>query len=208
MLAVAFVVLLVAFGAIMAVPAARTAILDFFGLRGATVQRVETLPAVPRVPAATARALELGTPVSTPKFAGLLVPEALGAPDAVYFSPAVPGGKVSLVYEPGGGVPVSQHTGVGILVTEFRGDIEFRFVEKWVAGSTSVERLTVDGSPGLWVEGGPHFVLFRTEDGEFGEDSARLAGNTLLVERGSLLVRIEGDIDRERAVAIAESLEP
>ena len=40
-------VLAVAIGAAMAVPQARTAILELFGLRGATVQRVETLPRVP-----------------------------------------------------------------------------------------------------------------------------------------------------------------
>ena len=40
-----------------------------------------------------------------------------------------------------------------------------------------------------------------------GEDMGRLAGNTLLVEHGTKLVRIEGEIDRERAIEIAESLE-
>ena len=40
----------------MAVPQARTAILEFFRLRGATVERVETLP---RVPSATENALDL-----------------------------------------------------------------------------------------------------------------------------------------------------
>ena len=39
--------LVVALGAAMAVPQARTAILEFFGLRGATVQRVDSLPTVP-----------------------------------------------------------------------------------------------------------------------------------------------------------------
>jgi hypothetical protein len=39
-------------------------------------------------------------------------------------------------------------------------------------------------------------------------DRGRFAGNTLLVQRGDLLVRIEGEIDRDRAVAVAESLGP
>ena len=39
------------------------------------------------------------------------------------------------------------------------------------------------------------------------DDPGRLAGNTLLVERNDVLVRIEGEISRERAVEIAESLE-
>ncbi len=40
------------------------------------------------------------------------------------------------------------------------------------------------------------------------EEGVRLAGNTLLVERDDVLVRIEGEISRERALEIAESLEP
>lgn len=204
-LVLAFVVLAVAIGAVMAVPPARTAILELFGLKGATVQRVDTLPAVPR---STVTALELGKPVSGASLAGFVVPEALGAPDAVYRSSAVPGGKVSLVYEPGPTVPRSLYTGVGILVTEFRGDLDPEFVEKFAAGGTGVEQLTVGGSPALWLEGEPHVVVFRTAGGSRLEDIVRLAGNTLLVQRGDLLVRIEGEIDRDRAVEIAESLGP
>ena len=38
------------------------------------------------------------------------------------------------------------------------------------------------------------------------EDRGRLAGNTLLVDRGDMLVRIEGQVSLERAVEIARSL--
>jgi hypothetical protein len=105
-------------------------------------------------------------------------------------------------------VPRSQYTGVGILVTEFDGAIDTRYLDKMVDVESTVEQLTVDGNRALWLEGGPHFVVFRTADGRIGEDVGRLAGNTLLVENGELLVRIEGEIDRERAIEIAESLEP
>ena len=38
-------------------------------------------------------------------------------------------------------------------------------------------------------------------------EDQRLAGNTLLVERADgLLIRVEGDLARDRAVAIAESI--
>lgn len=105
-------------------------------------------------------------------------------------------------------MPRSRHTGVGLLVTQFAGGLEREeFVQKLVAGGTQVEQVTVNGSPGLWLEGGPHFVLFRTPEGGFGEDEARLAGNTLLFEAGGVLVRIEGEIDRARALEIAESIE-
>jgi hypothetical protein len=210
----ALAALAVALGAAFAVPEARTAILDFFGLRGATVQRVATLPEPPEVDPATARVLELGRPVRLEdgrpavNLETVLVPAALGPPDAAYVSPDVPG-KLSLVYEPGPGVPRSGFTGVGILVTQFGGDLDTeQYVEKLAGGGTRIEQLTVDGYPALWLEGGPHFVFFRLPGGASGEDWARLAGNTLLVERAGVLVRVEGSIERDAAVRIAESLQP
>jgi hypothetical protein len=210
-LVLAFAVLAVVVGAVMAVPPARTAVLEFFGLRGATVQRVESLPPV-RDPAPPG--LLLGDPLPVGegrpwvKSPNVLVPDALGQPDAAYAAEEDYGLRLTLVYGPGDGVPRSQYTGVGILVTEFDGAIDTRYLDKMVQGGTSVERLTVDGKRALWLEGGPHFVVFRTGSGEIGEDVGRLAGNTLLVEHEGMLVRIEGQIDRERAIEIAESLEP
>jgi hypothetical protein len=136
----------------------------------------------------------------------LLVPDLLGSPDAAYYSDAVPGGKVSLLYEPSAGLPVSRFTGVGALVTEFRGDLAPDLVKKVADQATRFEQLTVAGHRAFWLEGGPHVVIFRTPSGGFGDDEARLAGNTLLVQHGRVLVRIEGNMSRDRAVAIAESL--
>jgi hypothetical protein len=212
-LVLAFALVALAIGAAMAVPPARSAILEFFGLRGATVQRVESLPTVSEPDPAPAQLL-LGDPlplrddppwVDSPN---VLVPTTLGRPDAVYAADVPYGRRLTLVYGPGEGVPRSQYTGVGILVTQFDGAIDTRFLDKMVENATTVEQLTVDGNRALWLEGGPHFVVFRTADGEIGEDVGRLAGNTLLVENGTMLVRIEGEIDRERAIEIAESLEP
>lgn len=215
-LVVAFVALALAAGAAMAVPAARSAILEFFGLRGATVTRVETLPPTetrPEAPAPAADALELGAPVPVVdgvvrlKWPYLVVPDALGPPDAAYYSDSeLLDGKVSLVYEPGVGVPRSPNTGVGILVTEFRGDLAPGYIEKLADAGTGVERFRIGRHRAIWLEGGPHFVFFRTPDGNFGEDVGRLAGNTLLVEQGRLFVRIEGELERDRAVEIAHSL--
>jgi hypothetical protein len=206
-LVLAFAVLAVAIGAAMAVPQARTAILEFFRLRGATVERVETLP---RVPVATERALDLGEPLrgahTNVKIPEILIPATLGPPDATYVSDEPYGLRLTLVYEPGEGVPESPYTGVGILVSEFVGEGAVRFVEKMVDAGTGVEVLQVGPYPALWIEGGPHTVLFDGEDRVF-EDHGRLAGNTLLVERNDVLVRIEGELDRERALEIAESLE-
>jgi hypothetical protein len=206
-LVLAFAVLAVAIGTAMAVPQARTAILEFFRLRGATVERVETLP---RVPVATERALDLGEPLrgahTNVKIPEVLIPATLGPPDATYVSEEPYGLRLTLVYEPGEGVPESPYTGVGILIGEFVGEGAVRFVEKMVGGGADVEVLHVGPYPALWIEGGPHAVLFDGESRVF-EDRGRLAGNTLLVERNDVLVRIEGELSRERAVEIAESLE-
>lgn len=207
-LVLALAVLAVAIGAAMAVPQARTAILEFFRLRGATVERVETLP---RVPAATERALDLGRPLPDARpylmdIPDVAIPRALGPPDAAYVSEEAYGARLTLVYEPGPGIPESPYTGVGILVSEFVGEGAVRFVEKMVDAGASVEVLQVGPYPALWIEGGPHTVLFDGETYVF-EDHGRLAGNTLLVERNDVLVRIEGELSRERALEIAESLE-
>jgi hypothetical protein len=206
-LVLAFAVVALAIGAAMAVPPARTAILEFFGLRGATVQRVDSLPIVtqPDSPDPGSQLL-LGEPLPV-EDERLLVPAALGRPDAAYAAEEDYGLRLTLVYGPGDGVPRSQYTGVGILVTEFDGAIDTRYLDKMVDADTSVEQLTVGGNRALWLEGGPHFVVFRTESGEIGDDVGRLAGNTLLLEHEGMLVRIEGQIDRAQAIEIAESLE-
>jgi hypothetical protein len=213
-LVLAFAVLAVVVGAVMAVPPARTAVLEFFGLRGATVQRVESLPTVTQPDAPDpATELLLGEPLPLGdgrpwvKSPNVLVPAALGKPDAAYAAQEEYGLRLTLVYGPGDGVPRSQYTGVGILVTEFDGTIDTQYLDKMVDAGSSVEQLTVGGNRALWLEGGPHFVVFRTGTGSIGEDVGRLAGNTLLVEHGTMLVRIEGEIDRARAIEIAESLE-
>ena len=207
-LALVLAILAVTIGAAMAVPPARTAILEFFGLQGATVRRVETLP---RVSERIALELELGREATLAEARSaaafpLLVPEELGGPDRVFVSDAVPGSKVSLLYGPRDGIPRSRYTGVGVLVTEFDGKIEPEFIGKLAGQATKIEQLSVDGERAIWLEGGPHAVFFSTRGGTIGEDTARLAGNTLLVQQGSVLVRLEGELSREQAVRVARSL--
>ncbi len=141
------------------------------------------------------------------KIPEVLIPAALGPPDAVYSSEEPYGMRLTLVYAPGEGVPQSSYTGVGILVSEFAGEGATGFVEKMADAGTRVERLQVGPYPALWLEGGPHAVLFEGEGRVF-EDQGRLAGNTLLVDGNDVLVRIEGEVGRARAIEIAESLTP
>lgn len=205
-LVLALALLAVAVGAVFAVPSARTAILEFLGLKGVTIERVVTLP---QVPEAADLALGLPTTLEGVRERGafpVLVPERLGDPDAVYVAADAAGGRVSLVYLPDEQLPQAGETGVGLLLTEFRGTLEPALIGKLVAGRTSAEEVTVDGEPGLWIEGEAHEVFYRAPDGEVVADTLRLAGNTLLWEHDGLLLRIEAQVPKEEALRIAASL--
>ena len=49
-------------------------------------------------------------------------------------------------------------------------------------------------------------VLFRAPDGVFDQTYTRLAGTTLLWQRGETLIRVEGELPRARLIAIARSV--
>jgi hypothetical protein len=206
-LAIALAALLVLAGGVFAaVPGVRDAVLEFFGLQGATVERRERLPAAPDL-----RPLELGERTTLARARGSLrfdplVPGAAGRPDAVFVSDDAPGGELSLAYRPREGLPEARSTGLGLLVGEFRGDLAPEYVGKVVGEATQVEELRVHGERAVWLEGAPHFFFYRPPGRPFVEDRLRIAQNVLLLERGELLVRLEGAFSRERALALARSL--
>ncbi len=206
-LASALVSLLVlAGGVVAAVPDVRDSVLDFFGLRGATVERREQLPPAPEL-----RPLRLGASTTLEDareklgFEPLL-PRVGGPPDGVYVDERVPGGRLSLAYGPRSGLPEARSTGLGLLVDQFRGDLSPEYSGKIAGQATRIDRLRIDGEHALWLEGAPHFFFYRSPDEPFREDRLRIAQNVLLLEHGRLLVRFEGAFGRERAVALARSL--
>lgn len=67
--------------------------------------------------------------------------------------------------------------------------------------------MTVNGSPGLFVDGADHFVMFRDQHGTISDERTYLAGTVLLWNRGPLLLRLEGDLTREEALELARSVE-
>ena len=206
-LAVAVVGLLLVAGTVFAaVPGVRHAVLDFFGLRGATVERREKLPTPP-----PERPLDLGTRTTLAGAADQLgfaplVPAALGQPDGVYVRRGLPGGELSLTYLARPGLPRARTTRLGALLSEFRGDLSPEYLGKIVGPATKAERLHVDGQPAIRVEGAPHLFFYRDRRGRFVDTSLRLAQNVLLLEHDRLLVRIEGAFDRQRAIELARSL--
>jgi hypothetical protein len=206
-LAVALASLLVLAGGVFAaVPSVRDAVLEFFGLQGVTVERRPQLPSVPE-----RQLLALGQPAT---LAGArdelgfepVLPRGLGQPDGVFVGSEVPGGELSLTYDSGPGLPSTSTTGLGLLVGEFRGDLAPEFLGKIAGETTRIERLRVDGDRAIWIEGAPHLFFYRPPDSEFAESELRLAQNVLLLERGNLLVRLEGAFGRERALELARSM--
>jgi hypothetical protein len=176
---------LAAFAITMAAsPDARSAVLEWLGLKSVQVEREEPRP--------TDSGLDLGAPVTLEQARRhapfLSLPEALGAPAAVHAGRR----RVSLVYDG------------PLLVQEFPARVE-PFIEKTIGMGAKLERLRVDGAPAYWITGAHGFAYEADGSGAFEEQ--RIAGNTLLVERGDgLLIRVEGDVGRERAVEIAASV--
>ena len=184
-LAYGLAALVAAFALTMAAsPDARSAVLEWLGLKSVKVERREPRP--------TDSGLRLGSPVTLAEARArhpfLSLPAALGEPDAVHVGRM----SVSLVY-PG-----------PILVQEFPARVE-PFIQKTIGMGARLERLRVDGAPAYWITGA-HGFAYESDTGGGFEDQ-RLAGNTLLVERpDGLLIRVEGELDRDRAVAIASSV--
>jgi hypothetical protein len=193
---------------VMIVPPARSAVLEWLGLASVRVERGEPRPTAEDRPAGAD--LMLGDRVTLEQArerAGfpLVVPAALGEPDAVYLStdPATRG-RVEFVYGPRDGLPRSGTTGVGALFTQFQPPARIT-VEKTLGAGARSERLEVGGDPAIWLSGPPHGFAYTGEDGTAFEEQ-RLAGNTLLVELpDGVLLRLEADVSRDEAVRIAGS---
>ena len=162
-------------------------------LRGVTIHRVERLPSGlpgPGDPRPLGREVTLADARALAGF-DVLVPTQ--PPASVHYSAYIRGGAVTLVY------PEAQ-------ITEFLGDTDRDFVTKLATAETRVEEFRIDGRRAIWLEGAPHAVYVRDSRGMPREETLRLAGNVLLLERKELLVRIEGALNKREAVALARSL--
>jgi hypothetical protein len=198
---------------LVASPGTREAVARRLGLRGIGVElggppppTVTTVPGArldlglgERVGLEEARR-RVGFPVLVPGAGGL------ERPDATFVSEADPaGGRVDLVWGARPGLPASAFTDAGLLITQFQGEPTPEFIKK-VAGAGLVEFVEVGGEPGYWFSGEPHFFTYRDAAGNFREEQTRLAGNTLIWQRGALTLRLEGELSKEEAIRIAESM--
>jgi hypothetical protein len=132
---------------------------------------------------------------------------ALGEPEHVYVSTLLPaGGRVALAYGERPGFPADPTSGIGVLITEFRGDIGPESFEKLIQQGVRVEEVTVNGRTGYWVAGGQHYYFYRNADGAVVDDTMRLVGDTLIWEQDGLTLRIEGAPSLAAAQELAAAL--
>jgi hypothetical protein len=194
----AFAVVLLALAVALAVPPARTAILDWLGIGSARIEFVDELPPL-QLSAPVELLGETTTLTDARRRAGFPVappPRGEPAPDEVR---VVDGRRVSYIWRDG--------DRIRLLVTQVPGLLQRNeILKKLIPPSVTIERLTIDGDGAVFLAGGPHAVFLLDPNGSYQEDHGWLAGNTLLVDRGGSMLRIEGSLDRDRAVDLARSM--
>lgn len=211
--ALAAAALLITLAALGAYPPSREAIANWVNVH-VFFQRVPVLPTPsPQPPGPLGERLGLGgrtTLAAAQKQLSwqIRIPASLGQPDEVYLQLPPDGpaqGEVTLVYSTRAGLPVAGETGVAVLVTEAQGAVDKNFFGKMLGPDTTLEEVTVAGHPGYWLAGAPHLFFFIDASGSFRNETLRLATNTLILDEGGAVVRIEGNLTKAQALQIASS---
>jgi hypothetical protein len=187
-LVVALAALAVVAAAVLAVPQARSAILDWLGIGSVTVRYVDDLPELERTgdlglgdEMSLSEARERASfPIQVPTIDGLDDPKT-------FFRGEI--GQVSFLY--------GSQDDPKLLITQIIGT---GALEK-LLHETNLEIITVDGARGAWLSGGEH-VLFLPGLGQ-----QRLVGNVLILERpDGVTTRIEADVSKDEAIRIYRSM--
>lgn len=191
-------------------PGARAAVTGWFHISGVEILRIPPGQPAPSPVGATLALGQRTTLASAQKQVSfpILLPryQAIGLPDEIYVGGPLPG-QVALVYRARAGFPPAAQTGVALLITEFRADLAVGILKKLAYMGTRIENVKVAGTDGVWLSGAPHFFGYAMPDGNVVSESLRLAGNTLLWQRGAVTYRLEGPLARDTALRIAASLQ-
>ena len=191
-IALGLAILLAVLAGVLALsPGARSAFLEIFRIRGATVERVEKLPDV------VVQRVDFGRRVSreeAERRVGFKLLD-LGRPDGIYLRDDR---AASVVY--------GSAKNPRLVLTELRGGVWEGFGKKVGSSGTRIEYVTVNGERGLFVSGAQHFVMVLDANGAVADDRTYLAGTVLLWNRGQLLLRLEGDLTRAEALELARSV--
>ena len=193
--AVAFAVVALAVAVAFAVPPARSAILRWFHLGGASVELVDTLPQAEERPAAGG----LGRPVPLSRAAQqvgfeLVLPPLDRKPERAY----VIGNSVASV--------LLRSHGRTVLLSEFPSFGGEEALKKLAVNTTVIDPVEVRGRPGLWVEGAPHVLTWMDRDTGYQERPILIRGNVLLWLHDGLTLRLEGRLTKRQALELARSI--
>lgn len=186
-------------------PDARSAAASWFHLPG-----FEILPGGP-VQGPLGRGAQLGTRVSLREAQrrvrfSIVVPALpdLRRPDEVYVgTPPLSANSASLVYRARPGFPRAATTGAGLLITEFQ---RRSFDAKRLPPGVVPRIVWINHQPGMWLAGAPHVLYYEDWKGRIIRDTGRLAGNVLVWRRGDVVLRVEGRLSLQRALAVADSM--
>lgn len=86
----------------------------------------------------------------------------------------------------------------GLLLFEFESSDGATLIKKAALGTADVEYVDVEGQPGIWI--GTRHALYLPGG------PPRSAGHVLIWQHGPLTLRLEADVGREQALAIARSV--
>lgn len=197
-LAIALIVVAV-LAATLAIPDARSALFRFLSIGG---ERIEVVDSLPEVPVQEDLALTLGEEVTLEEArdaSSFPLRELDEPPDRVFRGDR---GTVWFLYGS------EERPRLLVAQSSLRLPMDEGILLKKLAGpGTRVEIVDVDGSPGVFLSGESHFLFLLDEYGLVVEDSARLARDVLIWERDGVGYRLEGDIELDEALRVAESLD-
>ena len=191
--AVGVAVVVLAIAVAFAVPPARSAILHWFHLGGATVERVETLPQAKE----RSQAAGLGRPVPLSE-----------ARDRVGFDLVLPRGrKPQRAYVIGDSVAsvLLRFRGRTVLLSEFP-SYGGEALKKLSVNGTVIEPARVGRAEGLWIEGAPHVLTWIDRESGYRERPILIRGNVLLWLHGDLTLRLEGRLTKAQALELARTI--
>ncbi|MGQ0839952.1 hypothetical protein [Actinokineospora sp.] len=170
-------------------PPVRAAVAEWLGFGAVEVRTSTGVPPASAPPPPAAGGVDLDRARELVAF-DVVVPAVLGAPSGV---------EVSADRE------VVSMTWTGQAATVRLDQVGGRLAPYFVKTLYDrVEFTSVHGEEALWLAR-PHEVRVLTPDGSERRADARLAGRTLIWQSRGVTLRLEGDFDRERAVAVAES---
>jgi hypothetical protein len=127
---------------------------------------------------------------------------AIGPPDVAYLA----GARAALVWATGPGLPPTEAEGIGLLISEFQGHVDDGYFQKILNSDTKLTPVTVNGSPGYWMDGDPHYFFYIDPQGKPVDDTHRVVGDVLMWATGGVTYRLESGLGMDEAIRLAESL--